>query len=277
MGGPSLVACPPKSAGRRGSQGWGKTLSICPHPFLPHYASPWEASRCRPERIGHPASYHLPHTPARRGMRHPRVTLCFMAASKENAPWRLVVSGLAIISIMIAAYAAFIASEARHDARAVAGLDLHPALKICTLLHQVKNNPPHFTVINDGPVDAIQLVIELINYRYFEKERKIRTASSGSQYRYKVARLHVLQEVSYPLIDHWLNVSSRPAEPPRNNVIGIRLTYRRPLDKQEYVENAFYFVNPDGRWGRRTRSISISRNLRSYQDLSTRIRTENQI
>jgi hypothetical protein len=28
----------------------------------------------------------------------------------------------------------------------------------------------------------------------------------------------------------------------------IRLKYRRPSDKEQYVESAFYFVNPDGRW-----------------------------
>ena len=35
----------------------GGGLSVHPHPFLPQIASPWEASRGGPERMGHPAIY----------------------------------------------------------------------------------------------------------------------------------------------------------------------------------------------------------------------------
>jgi len=99
-----------------------------------------------------------------------------------------------------------------------------------------------------GPVDAIQLEVQLFALIFSPGRQKIRTIVTGSTEEKRIEKLSTWNRVSVSLPDHWLNVQARTAKPMENNVMEIRLIYRREADLRQFVERAFYFVNPEGQW-----------------------------
>lgn len=163
---------------------------------------------------------------------------------------RIAQTVLPIVAIVISLYSVHIASQARDDVRAIAGLDVRPVLKLDAEFRRIKDTAPHFTVTNDGPVDALQLEIQPKSHRYSRKDRDLQISTYDTSRRRLIRKLPPLSTVSFPFSDHWLNVNARLAEPPEHNIMEIRLSYRRPSDMHQYVESAFYFVNPDGQWAK---------------------------
>ncbi len=106
--------------------------------------------------------------------------------------------------------------------------------------------PPYFTILNDGPVEAKQLKINLCSL--YVKDGKIKLFGYSSDKEYVVHQLDSLKPIAIRFDEKWLNTNARLQKPLEHNILEIRLTYRRPSDLQQFQESAFYFINPEGRW-----------------------------
>ena len=157
----------------------------------------------------------------------------------------VVISGLALLA---SSWAIIVARGARRDARALGHLDLEPHVEIDARPHQLGGNPPHYVVRNAGPVEAVQLTVDLISMRYDAERNRIRFYSAGSEESRHVGTLAPHKEVTFQFESHFLDVNARLAAPVEHNVLAIRATYRRDADRRRFVARTFYFVNPDGQW-----------------------------
>ena len=152
------------------------------------------------------------------------------------------------ITTALALYGSIIGTCAWRDTRATSGLDLKPSLGLKAWFKKIGDTPPHFEVWNEGPIDAVQLEIQLISHRYFPHKKKILVTGSGSNRTYSIPKLSPQQRKGFLFPKGWLNSNARLQEPPEHNVMEIRLTYRRESDKHQFSESSFYFVDPEGRW-----------------------------
>lgn len=129
----------------------------------------------------------------------------------------------------------------------VAGLNFRPDLKVDAWFNI---SPPYFTISNDGPGIAEQLIIDLCTH--FFKDGKIKKFIYGNEpkLQYKISELKPLTPpITFLFDEDWLNVNARLQKPLEHNIIEIRLTYRVPPDlNQKFQESTFYFINPEGRW-----------------------------
>jgi len=159
-----------------------------------------------------------------------------------------VATAMSVAALLISIRGNDIALQARNDARAISGLNLRPNLSITAYFRKIKDTPPHFTVVNRGPLQVLQLEIQPIAHRYLANEKKFALAQWGSEELQVVDKLEPLRSISFAFSDHWLNLEARMQEPSEHNVMEIRLTYRCPPDMRQFVEGAFYFLSPEGRW-----------------------------
>lgn len=155
---------------------------------------------------------------------------------------------ISTFALIVSVYAVYVTTQARKDARAVAGLDLRPALALDSQLRWVKDIPPHYTVTNNGPVEVVQLEIQPISHRYAGDGDELTLTSYTSEERQTVMSLAPLSDVSFRISDQSLAEAARKIKKLKYNAMEIRLTYRRPPDMRKFVQSAFYFINPDGRW-----------------------------
>ncbi len=150
-------------------------------------------------------------------------------------------------ALIISGLAYKIALEAQRDARAITGLDRRPVLALDAFFRKFDDHPPsRYTVKNVGTVAAVQVEIQPITHRYKSSDRDFQVSSYDG--RQIIDELRLLKGKTFELSERFLNVHARQAEPPEHNILEIRLTYRHPSDMREFVESAFYFVNPDGFW-----------------------------
>lgn len=155
---------------------------------------------------------------------------------------------ISALALGVSGWAFLVARGARSDARALGHLDLEPRLDIRATPNRTDRDPPYFILRNVGPVNAVQLTIDLISLRYSPKKNSIDVYVSGSEHTQYVEALAPHHEVSFPFEDHFLEVNARLESPVEHNVFAIRVTYRRDSDRRRFVARSFYFVNPDGRW-----------------------------
>jgi hypothetical protein len=117
-----------------------------------------------------------------------------------------------------------------------------------SLFKSVGKIPSHWELTNTGPVEAIQIKVEMISYRYFPEKQKFLMALKDSSNTTTISKIAPQETKSYRFLEGWLDANARLRDPPQCNVMEIRVTYRRPQDLEEYSESAYYFVDPDGLW-----------------------------
>ena len=155
-----------------------------------------------------------------------------------------------IVSVGFSIWAVIIAMEAREDTRKIAGLNLLPKLELNSSLNPEENQARGFIIRNLGPVKALQIEVNLIAHRYEIKDGKARVSSlfgTGEQL-FRVKEINPFEERIFIVSDFFLDVNARIQKPEHNNILEIRISYRRPSDMKKRTDSAYYFVNPDGKW-----------------------------
>jgi len=150
-------------------------------------------------------------------------------------------------SLDIAQRSLSVSEGVREDSRKVEQLDLKPEIRFNTEFRRINDIPPHFTISNLGPIDAVQIVVEFMAHYYdLSGDRFISTG--GTEELTKIVNLPPMQSRSFEISEHFLNVNSRLHEPLQNNIIEARISYRKDPDRELFVKRALYFINPEGRW-----------------------------
>lgn len=140
-----------------------------------------------------------------------------------------------------------IAESVREDNRKIERLDLKPEIRFNTEFCRINDISPHFTIINLGPIDAIQIVVEFMAHHYdLSGDRFI--SIGGTEELTKIVNLPPMQFRSFEISEHFLNVNSRLHEPLQNNIIEARISYRKDPGRELFIKRAFYFINSEGRW-----------------------------
>lgn len=135
-------------------------------------------------------------------------------------------------------------------------LDLRPRFKLYTLFKSTGKIPPQWGLTNTGPVEAVQVKVQMVSHRYFPARQMIQISLTGSNETTAISEIGPQATKSYAFGKGWLNTNARVQEPAQHNIMEIMVTYRRPQDLREYSESAYYFVNPDGLWvGERDSSL----------------------
>ena len=155
---------------------------------------------------------------------------------------------LSIIAIIISGLSVWQSMKNNEVTRRLNKLDLRPRFMLCSLFKSIGSIPPHWELTNIGPIEAVQVKVEMFSHRYFPKTKKIQASLQNSSNTTIISKIDPQETRSCKFKKGWLEESARVQEPPQNNVMEIMITYRRPQDLKEYKESAFYFVNPDGLW-----------------------------
>lgn len=166
----------------------------------------------------------------------------------------VVIAMVAILALLVSIKSCSIANsslnastESNENYKKVEKLELNPEIKFNINFEGIKGSPPYFTIQNFGPIDATQVVVELVINRYDqEKDRFINIFSTDQ--RVVINNLSTLQSKSYEISQHFLDVNSRLGKPLNQNVIEARISYRKEPDLQLFIKRAFYFIDPAGKW-----------------------------
>jgi hypothetical protein len=177
---------------------------------------------------------------------------------RQAGKWLL--HGLPIAVSAVALYVSVganrIALQQSKDVRAVEKLDLAPALHLEAYIG-TGGPPREFVVYNPGPLDAIQLRVELSLYSYSELEKRVRARESSSDWNFQRPQLASFDQTGFAFpVGFWR--SAELPKPGRQTIVGIRLIYHHPISLQSYAQEAFYCRKPDGKW---VRCLSLARNL----------------
>jgi hypothetical protein len=155
---------------------------------------------------------------------------------------------ISLIALIVAVHANCISSRSNAITYGLSKVDLRPIIELHTLFKSIGNIGPHFTLTNVGPVEAQQIEIKMYSHRFSEKTETVHISVSGSENDVLIGELNPQETKGFNFSDGWLNTNARVALPPQNNIMELRITYRRPQDLKEYVESAYYFVDPAGMW-----------------------------
>jgi hypothetical protein len=154
-----------------------------------------------------------------------------------------------ITSIIVQIPSLVISLKAQDITRTIAGLNLTPQLQLHTSLNLIKNYPRYFNIKNAGPTSALQLETQLITYQYEIKNGKERVNSLfGTEEKYQLEELPPFKDKTFIISDYYLDVNARIQKPLQNNILEIRISYRRHPDMKKFTESAYYFINPEGKW-----------------------------
>jgi hypothetical protein len=194
--------------------------------------------------------------------------------NKRDGPvWTpIILSGIAILISV----GAFIVSGLSYcDSRKLSKLDLRPSIRLQTQFKPVGKIPPHFTVINKGPIDAVQVQVEMYRHCSRPDFKRMTISKHFSMHDKSVKKLEPGDQKSFKFIKSSIEVddiSCRPLEP-ENNILEIKITYRHPQDLERlYDESAFYFVNPEGSWVNERSSSVTSEKHEAIKALVQKIR-----
>lgn len=169
------------------------------------------------------------------------------------------------IPYILSIIALYISIQGQRQARLVERLDLKPILELNTEFRYIKNSPPYVTIKNVGPVEALQMVIQLTSLRYSDLSKSIKMALTDSRWRWEIPELTPLKTCYIKLPNSLLYDGSIKIEKPlKYNVFKLSIKYRRNPDRKQFEECAFYFVNPEGEW---TGENSTSINNDEYKEI----------
>lgn len=178
-----------------------------------------------------------------------------LTKSESKIIFDLSTSILALVSLLIAYSSLNVAREAlkvsqvaRDDVRAISKLGLEPKLELDTNFRTDIGYPRAFWITNSGPVEALQIEVHLITYRYDGSIIKVVGYGTGTDEHYQADKIDPFRSGFFPFKEIFLDVNARIQKPAQHNAFEIRISYRRPPDMTYYTESAYYFVNPDGDW-----------------------------
>lgn len=165
---------------------------------------------------------------------------------------------IALIAIIFSLSAIWQSHLVREDARLISGLDLIPnicltsdfkRIKIAKKpdLKEIKEKGPYFLVENKGPIDAIQLEVQMFIHKYSPDTGRLKTGITSSMHHWVIEKLPPLKIKVFP-IDDWFYMQPAATSPFWHSVLEIRLSYRRNPDLHKFSKRAFYFVGPQEFW-----------------------------
>lgn len=155
---------------------------------------------------------------------------------------------ISFIAILLSISALWRGCAVEKDNRALSYLDLRPHLRLNSFLKETQDFPAHFTLYNAGPVDAVQVEIQLsILGLSTESKETTRVAIMDLENPIILPRLGALNRKSFKLPLEWLINNCKLSKPPKYSVVEILVKYLREADRKLYAERAFYFLNPDNR------------------------------
>lgn len=165
---------------------------------------------------------------------------------------------IAIIAVIFSLIAIYQSHLTRKDARLISGLELRPdicltsdfkRIKIARIVDEkeIKEREPYFLIENNGPIDAIQLEIQMFLHRYSPDTDRLEGSITWSTDNWVIEKLPPLESKVFP-IDRWYYTQPAANSPYWHSVLEIRLSYRRNPDKHKFSKRAFYFVGPQEFW-----------------------------
>ena len=161
---------------------------------------------------------------------------------------------IAIFALLVAGYSARIAREARSDSRKVLHLDLEPDIKSrgFTVREEIPGfivlgSNCHLTIQNDGPIDAIQLLVRLGHRRFNSSKGFLDATVSGTDAEWKIDELAPGKSENIGIDCSLIDVSEIfPEVPAEEKLVELRISYRRDSDRKMFVKRGVYFFNPRG-------------------------------
>jgi hypothetical protein len=166
-----------------------------------------------------------------------------------GANWRVwVPMGVSLVALIISGWSAFLSTRNNEVTHRLSKLDFRPSLRLYSLFKSIGKTPPHWELTNIGPVEAVQVKVQLISHRYFPTRQMIQVSLTGSDEVTSILKIAPQEWKWKAFPEGWLETNARLQNPPQCNIIEILLTYRRPQDLKEYSESAYYFVDPNGFW-----------------------------
>jgi hypothetical protein len=166
-----------------------------------------------------------------------------------GANWRVWVPiGISFIALLISGWSASLSTRNSEVTRRLSKLGFRPVLRLETLLRPAGKSLPHWQLTNTGPLEAVQIKVQMILHRYFPETKMVQGHVTATWNTSAIPKLEPQETKAYAFREGFLETESRIQNPPQYNIMEILLTYRRPQDLKEYSESAYYFVNPNGLW-----------------------------
>lgn len=154
---------------------------------------------------------------------------------------------LALAAIVISVAALCMSYLTRQDTRDLGHLDIEPDIKLQTSFKS-DVTPTHFRITNNGPITATQIKIQGKVLRYIEANRKVMIELGGSGLEWVIGDLTPLEETTVVFDEALLSSFFDPSAKPEHNIFMLRVFYRRASDMKLFVEQAYYFLNYEGKW-----------------------------
>jgi hypothetical protein len=164
---------------------------------------------------------------------------------------------LAIVALFISFLSFYQSCLARKEARLISGLDLRPDIRLTSDFKRIKiaknigkeiqEKEPYFLIENNGPIDAIQLEVQMFMHKYSPDTDRLEQGVTGSWWHWVIEKLPPLKSKVFP-IDSGIYIYPTSTSPSWHYVLEIRLSYRRNPDLHMFSKRAFYFVGPQGFW-----------------------------
>lgn len=151
------------------------------------------------------------------------------------------------LAILISIIALIVSSSARKDVRALGHLDIRPTLTIRASFKD-NNTPTHFRTYNKGPVTATQVKIVGHIFRYYEEYNELKIEATLSDLQWEIGDLQPQKDTIVIFDERLIFAFFDPRLKREHHIFGLRLFYRRTSDMKLFIEQAFYFLNPDGKW-----------------------------
>lgn len=155
---------------------------------------------------------------------------------------------ISLVALVISAWSACQSAKNSEVTRRLSKLDFRPTLRLESLFKAIGKIPPHWSLTNIGPVEAVQIKVEMISHRYIPGQKKMSLSLKNTINTTAISTIPPQETRAYKFQDGWLEANARLQDPPQCYVMEILVTYRRPQDLKEYSESAYYFVDPAGLW-----------------------------
>ena len=152
-----------------------------------------------------------------------------------------------IYSSKVAINSRDLANQAYQDSRSMSLLDLDPKIGLTSLLRKAGKTSPHFRISNDGPVDAVQLDVQLLQHK-FDLPNLGSVSGFISDDRHQRDRLKPFESFTFEIPPHFLEKPTDPLTEPLNEVMEVHISYRRESDRKSYSRRAVYFIDPNQEW-----------------------------
>lgn len=166
-----------------------------------------------------------------------------------GANWRVwIPMSVSFVALLISGWSVFLSTKNSEVTHRLAKLDFRPNLRLHSWFKSIGKTPPHWELTNIGPVEAVQVKVQLISHRYLLTSQEIGLSLTRSDLVTSIPKVAPQEWKWKAFPEGWLDTNARLQNPPQCNIMEILLTYRRPQDLKEYSESAYYFIDPNGLW-----------------------------